>query len=332
MMNSITLESPLDMHVHLRQDRMLEGVAPHTAQHFSAAVVMPNLIPPVDNLDAIHAYRTAIIEAADCSVFQPLMMLFFRPFTEAELLAAKPHIFGVKLYPQGATTNSEAGVKELKEAEPTLEIMQALGIPLMVHGETNGFVLDREKEFLTTYAYLAERFPQLKIVMEHITTREAVQLLDRYEHLYATVTLHHLKLSLDDLIGGMLEPHHFCKPIVKRPEDRDALVELAINAHPKLMFGSDSAPHLQSNKECIGGAAGIYTAPICLPLLADLFDGHGALHNLQAFVSGHAQRIHSFKAPKKVLRLERRPMTVPDSYDSVIPLFAGQTIPWSVVP
>ena len=176
----------------------------------------------------------------------------------------------------------------------------------MVHGETNGFVLDREKEFLTTYAYASERFPQLKIVMEHITTREAVQLLDRYEHLYATVTLHHLKLSLDDLIGGLLEPHHFCKPIVKRPEDRDALVELAINAHPKLMFGSDSAPHLQSNKECIGGAAGIFTAPICLPLLADLFDKHGALHNLQAFVSGHAQRIAALKPQKKCCGRRRR--------------------------
>tara|TARA_B110000008_G_C16973500_1_gene564871 strand:+ start:113 stop:1111 length:999 start_codon:yes stop_codon:yes gene_type:complete len=331
MMNHITLESPLDMHVHLRQDGMLKLVAPHTAQHFSAAVVMPNLVPPVDNLNEIHAYRSAILEAVDCSVFQPLMMLFFRPFTEAELIAAKPHIFGVKLYPQGATTNSEAGVRELKEAEPTLEIMQELGIPLMVHGETNGFVLDREKEFLTTYAYMAERFPRLKIVMEHITTREAVQLLDRYENLYATVTLHHLKLSLDDLIGGMLEPHHFCKPIVKRPEDRDALVELAVNAHPKLMFGSDSAPHPQLKKECIGGAAGIYTAPICLPLLAELFDCHGALHNLQAFVSGNAQKIHGFEAPKKLIRLERRPMSVPDVYDSVIPLFASETIAWSVV-
>lgn len=331
MTNHITLESPLDMHVHLRQDGMLKLVAPHTAQHFSAAVVMPNLVPPVDSLNAIHTYRSDILEAVDRSVFQPLMMLFFRPFTEAELIAAKPHIFGVKLYPQGATTNSEAGVRELKEAEPTLEIMQELGIPLMVHGETNGFVLDREKEFLTTYAYLAERFPRLKIVMEHITTREAVQLLDRYENLYATVTLHHLKLSLDDLIGGMLEPHHFCKPIVKRPEDRDALVELAVNAHPKLMFGSDSAPHPQLKKECIGGAAGIYTAPICLPLLAELFDCHGALHNLQAFVSGNAQKIHGFEAPKKLIRLESRPMLVPDVYDSVIPLFAGETIAWSVV-
>ena len=331
MIHHISLESPLDMHVHLRQDGMLKLVAPHTAQHFSAAVVMPNLMPPVDNLNAIHAYRSAILETANCPVFQPLMMLFFRPFTEAELVAAKPHIFGVKLYPQGATTNSEAGVKELTEAEPTLEIMQDLGIPLMVHGETNGFVLDREKEFLTTYAHLAERFPRLKIVMEHITTRDAVQLLDRYEHLYATVTLHHLKLSLDDLIGGMLEPHHFCKPIVKRPEDRDALVELAVNAHPKLMFGSDSAPHPQLKKECIGGAAGIYTAPICLPLLAELFDCHGALHNLQAFVSSNAQKIHGFEAPKKVVRLERRPMSIPDAYDSVVPLFAGETIAWSVI-
>ena len=319
------------MHVHLRQDSMLQFVAPHTARYFSAAVVMPNLVPPVDNLNTLLAYRSAILEAADCSVFKPLMMLFFRSYTEMELRAAQPHIFGVKLYPQGATTNSEAGVSELREAEPTLEIMQDLGIPLMVHGESNGFVLDREKEFLTTYAYLAERFPRLKIVMEHITTREAVHLLDRYEHLYATVTLHHLKLSLDDLIGGMLEPHCFCKPIVKRPEDRDALVELAVNAHPKLMFGSDSAPHLRAKKECVGGAAGIYTAPICLPLLVDLFDRHGALDNLQAFVSGHAQAIHSFQAPKKTIQLERRPMTIPDSYEKVLPLFAGETIPWSVV-
>jgi dihydroorotase len=166
--------------------------------------------------------------------------------------------------------------------------------------------------------------------MEHITTRDAVELLDQYENLHATVTLHHLIITLNDVAGGLLNPHLFCKPIAKRPEDREALLAAALQAHPKLMFGSDSAPHPISKKECCGCAAGLFTAPVCLPTLVELFEKHDALDNLQAFVSGNAQRIHNFTPPAKTVKLEKSGMLVPERYGDVVPYRAGETIPWAV--
>ncbi len=308
----------------------MEQVTPLSSEHFSAAIIMPNLVPPVDNLERLLEYRKGILAAKGSDVFDPLMMLFFRQYTEAELLAAREHIFGIKLYPAGATTNSEAGVKAIDEVEGTFALMEEMGIPLMIHGETHGFVMDREKEFLPVYATLAEKFPKLKITMEHITTRDAVDLLDRYENLYATVTLHHLVITLNDVAGGLLNPHLFCKPIAKRPEDREALLQAALQAHPKLMFGSDSAPHPISKKECCGCAAGLFTAPVCLPTLVELFETHGMLDNLQAFVSGNAQNIHGFAPPAKSVTLEKVGMDVPARYGDVVPYRAGETLPWAV--
>jgi len=324
------LQSPLDMHLHLRDGAMASRVTPLTAADFAAAVIMPNLVPAVDNLARLQHYRAEINLAKRAEVFDPLMMLFFRNYSRAELVAARQHIFGIKLYPAGATTNSQSGVKELAAAEGTLALMEELGIPLMVHGETGGFVMDREKEFLPSYAHLAEKFPKLKITMEHITTRDAVQLLDQYENLHATVTLHHLVITLDDLAGGLLNPHMFCKPIAKRPEDRQALLDAALQAHPKLMFGSDSAPHPISKKECCGCAAGLFTAPVCLPTLVELFEQHGKLDNLQAFVSNNAQRIHNYTPPVKSIRLTKTGMDVPKFYGDTVPYRAGEKIAWTV--
>jgi len=326
----ILLDSPLDMHIHFREGAMMECVAPLTMDDFSGAIIMPNLVPPVDNLERLQRYHEAILKVRGDRVFEPLMMLFFRNYTEAELQAAKPYVFGVKLYPAGATTNSEAGVRELSAAEATLHLMEEMGIPLMVHGETHGFVMEREKEFLASYEYLAKTFPKLKITMEHITTRDAVELLERYENLYATVTLHHLLITLDDVVGGLMAPHLFCKPIAKCPHDREALLTAALQAHPKLMFGSDSAPHPTSKKECCGCAAGIFSAPVCLPTLVELFEQHGRLDNLQAFVSDNARRIHGFKPPVKRVRLEKVVQQVPEKYGEVVPYRAGEQIPWSV--
>ncbi len=325
-----TIESPLDMHLHLREGAMMERVTPLSSEHFSGAIIMPNLVPPVDNLERLLEYRAGIDAAKGDHVFDPLMMLFFRNYTEAELAAAKDHIFGIKLYPAGATTNSEAGVKALDEVEGTFALMEEMGIPLMIHGETHGFVMDREKEFLASYEHLATKFPKLKITMEHITTRHAVDLLDRFENLYATVTLHHLMITLNDVAGGLLNPHLFCKPIAKRPEDREALLGAALKAHPKLMFGSDSAPHPISKKECCGCAAGLFTAPVILPTLVELFEDHGALDNLQAFVSDNAQRIHGFTPSAKTVKLEKTGMVVPERYGDVVPYRAGESIPWAV--
>ncbi|MEM8550023.1 MAG: dihydroorotase [Verrucomicrobiota bacterium] len=327
---TITLKSPLDMHLHLRQDAMLEHVAPLTAETFSGAVVMPNLLPPVDNLERVHRYRKEILAACGRDDFDPFMILFCREYTREELVAAKPYILAVKLYPDGITTNSHGGISDIRTVEQTFRLMEELEIPLMVHGETDGFVMDREEEFHEVYRWLASTFPRLKIIMEHITTAAAVPLLDEYENLYATVTVHHLFLTLDDVAGGMLDPHLFCKPIAKRPEDRDALVHAAISAHPKLSFGSDSAPHAEQTKECGNGAAGIFTAPIALQFLATLFDQHDALGKLQAFVSDNAQRNYGVTPPKKTVTLERKPFVIPERYGDVVPMWAGQEIPWSI--
>jgi len=259
------------------------------------------------------------------------MTVFFKAYTYEELEALKPHILGIKLYPKGATTNSEAGMDDILEATSTLEAMEELEIPLLVHGEDpSAFVMDREKAFYGTFEHLASNYPSLKIVMEHITTAGSIELLNRHENLFATVTLHHLAITLDDVAGGLLSPHLFCKPIAKRPEDRDALLLAALEAHPKLSFGSDSAPHPVHAKECCGCAAGVFTAPLALSALATLFDANDSLVNLQAFVSDRAQSIYGVKPPHKEVVLEKKPWLVPKSYGEVIPYLAGETLPWSI--
>jgi dihydroorotase len=326
----LLLDRPLDMHLHLRDAEMLDLVGPLSAAGFAGAIIMPNLVPPVDSLAALLAYRERIEKATAGHAFTPFMTLFFRDYSDEELAAARPHLIGIKLYPAGATTNSEAGVQAIDAAEPTIRRMEEQGIPLLVHGETHGFVMDRESEFLMIYRHLAATFPKLRITMEHITTAGAVALLEEFDNLFATVTLQHLLITLDDVAGGLLNPHLFCKPIAKRPEDRAALLEAALRAHPKLMFGSDSAPHPRSKKECCGCAAGVFTAPIALPVLAELFERNDCLANLQAFVSDNARAIYDIDPPAKSLLLVREPMRVPESYGgTVVPMFAGEEIGWS---
>ena len=329
----LTLNNPLDMHLHLRDNEMLQTVAPLSAQTFSSAIIMPNLVPPVTTIEAVKAYKSRIQEAIGDENFNPLMTLFFKDDYSFEFLKeAREHISAIKLYPAGITTNSEGGVSSIdsESLRDTLEAMSELNIPLCVHGESDGFVMDREKEFVPIYDDLAAKFPNLKIIMEHITTKDSVEALDRHPNLYATITLHHLLITLDDVAGGMLQPHLFCKPIAKRYEDRDALLKVALQAHPKVMFGSDSAPHPQHAKEACGCAAGVFTAPIALQVLAELFEKHDKLENLQKFVSDHAQKIYDFTPAKKVVTLEKKPFTVPAIYDSVVPMYAGEEISWSI--
>lgn len=331
----ITLDSPLDMHLHLRDGAMLKLTAPLSAD-FAGAVIMPNLVPPVTTPAMLKAYAGRIEEAMEEKAFTRYMTLFFTALDEAGLCAAKetPGFFAFKLYPAGITTNSEGGVSNLAEADTTLHLMEEMGIPLLVHGESHGFVMDRESEFLSVYRGLATRFPKLRICMEHITTAAALQLLDEFPNLCATVTLQHLIITLDDVAGGALRPHLFCKPIAKRPEDRDALLAAALGGHPRLMFGSDSAPHPRNKKECCGCAAGVFTAPVALPKLAELFAAHGALDKLQGFVSGNACALYGLKPAAKRVTLCDTPMQVPAAYrsfgETVVPMFAGETLPWSV--
>ena len=333
---TLTLTSPLDMHLHLRDGEMLQTVAPLTAQHFSGAIIMPNLLPPIVTKEALLAYRERILSTlpdTNISSFTPLMTLFFRPDYSREFLEEiHPDLAAIKLYPAGITTNSEGGLSgfDVEELSPVLTAMSDLNIPLCIHGETNGFVMDREAEFVPVYEKLAAAFPDLKIIMEHITTAASVAALDRFDNLYATITLHHLLITLDDVAGGMLQPHLFCKPIAKRYEDREALLQVALNAHPKVMFGSDSAPHPQDAKECPGCAAGVFTAPIALQALAALFDKYDKLDNLQAFVNTNACCIYGITPPRTTVTLKKQPFTVPVKYGEVVPMFAGQEIGWSI--
>lgn len=332
MPTEIFLQSPLDMHIHFREGAMLDLVAPLSAETFAGGVIMPNLVPPVADLERLEWYTGEVRRAVGDHIFTPYMALFFRNYSEADLAAVRESIIGIKLYPEGVTTNSEGGVKSVSDAEQTMAMMQDMDIPLLVHGEVpESFVMDRESDFLPTYDELAQKFPRLKIIMEHITTAAAVKLLDRYENVHATVTLQHLLITLDDVAGGLLNPHLFCKPIAKRPEDRDALLHAALTAHPKLMFGSDSAPHPLEKKECCGCAAGVFTAPVALAMLAELFDAHDALDKLQAFVSGNAQSIYGLTPPAKTVHLVKEPCTVPAKYGDVVPIRSGGEIGWRVV-
>ena len=330
----VTLNSPLDMHLHLRDGEMLKNIASSSARTFSGAIIMPNLVPPVSSKEEVIAYKTRIKEAIDTENFTPYMTLFFKPtYDKAFLTSVKNEITAIKLYPAGITTNSEGGVSgfDVEALRPSLEAMAELDIPLCVHGETNGFVMDREAEFVSIYEKLAAAFPKLKIIMEHITTKASVDALERFENLYATITIHHLLITLDDVAGGMLKPHLFCKPIAKRPEDRDALLKVALAAHPKVMFGSDSAPHPRHAKEACGCAAGVFTAPIALQLLTELFENNNvSMENLQAFVSGNAEKIYGITPLAKKIVLEKKPFKVPADYNGVVPMFADEEIAYSI--
>ena len=295
---------------------------------------MPNLVPPITTKEEVISYKNRILEAIGDDKFTPYMTLFFKPtYTKEFLKSVKDDITALKLYPAGITTNSEGGVSgfDIDELKETLTAMSELEIPLCIHGETNGFVMDREAQFISIYESLATNFPKLKIIMEHITTKESVEALDRFENLYATITLHHLLITLDDVAGGMLEPHLFCKPIAKRPEDREALRKVAFEAHPKVMFGSDSAPHPKHAKEASHCSAGVFTAPIALQVLTELFVEHSTVEKLQAFVLDNAKEIYSnIVIPQTSVTLEEKPFSVPEKYGEVVPMYAGKRLSYSI--
>ena len=330
---TLQLSSPLDMHLHLRQGDMLKTVAPLSSASFAGAIIMPNTTPPITTKEQVVEYKQEIINAIGNDDFTPYMTLFFKNDYDYDFLnSVKDEITAIKLYPAGITTNSEGGVStiDVETLRPTLTAMSELDIPLCIHGETDGFVMDREAEFVPIYKALAKAFPNLKIIMEHITTKASADALREFDNLYATITLHHLYITLDDVAGGMLQPHLFCKPIAKRPEDREALLNLALSANPKVMFGSDSAPHPRNAKEAPGCAAGVFTAPIALPLLAQLFEKHNKLDNLQAFISDNACKIYNIKPQNKLITLIKEDYEVPSSYNDVVPFMSGKKIDWRI--
>lgn len=342
----IVLCNPLDMHLHLREGEMLESVLPFSAKSFVASLAMPNLTTPLTNATLAIDYQNTILEIANkmgIRDFIPIVSLYLtESLSNDELKKAKQSGLKIlKLYPKGATTGSESGVKEVL-SENLLEILscaQDLGFMLSIHGESAGYCLDREFEFLEVFKFLAKRFPKLKIIIEHISDSRSLALLNEFENLYGTLTLHHILLSLDDVMGGLLRPDLFCKPMLKSPKDRDALLQAALSANPKIAFGSDSAPHLSSQKYSSHAPGGIFCAPILLSVLASAFAYFDKLSHLQAFVSDNAMRNYALQGfidshlqssgvgDKKIITLKNElweiPKSVPCGNDSISVLFGG---------
>ena len=324
-----------DMHVHLRQGEMLAKVLPHTISQCARALVMPNTGPPILTAKDLVSYRQMIEKLIENKGdFQPLMTFRIRPSTTKEMvkeLKAAGAVAG-KLYPDGITTNSQGGVTDFKALSPIYQAMEQEGLVLCLHGEMPGvFSLDRESAFLEILMMLAWDYPGLRIVFEHATTADAINtVLDLPANVAATITAHHLRLTLDDVIGDKLNPHSFCKPIPKRPSDQEALLKAATSGNPKFFLGTDSAPHSVKDKECACGAAGVYTAPILLPLLVETFENAGKLDKLEAFTSQFGAVFYQLPINQSYIELVPQPWTVPERYDGIVPFMAGHTFQWSL--
>lgn len=333
----ITLKNPLDMHLHLREGEVLDTIFPFSFSSFAGGVVMPNLSTPITTTQLALNYQAQL--QALSKDFEAKVALYITPkLNKEELLLAKKEGFKIlKLYPKGATTNSQNGISKILDAK-TLEIFsiaEEFGFILSIHAESSGYSLDREFEFLSIIEEIAKIFPNLKIIIEHLSDHRSIDVIEKYPNIFATLTFHHITLCLDDLLGGGLNPHLFCKPILKTPKDRDTLLSLALQAHPKVCFGSDSAPHLLSKKLCSPANAGIFSAPFLIEQLCELFDSHNKLENLQAFVSDNAIKNYDLcLKSSKTLTLTSTPCTIPDLIpvcgNSLVPLNANKSIQWSI--
>jgi dihydroorotase len=293
-MTELTIRRPDDWHLHLRDGAMLEGVLPHTTAHFARAIIMPNLVPPVVTAADARAYRERILAARpEGSDFEPLMTLYLTETTDADDLAdahASGLVTAVKLYPAGATTNSASGVRDIDKVMPILERMASIGLPLCVHGEVTDAaidIFDREAVFIErVLAPLRARLPELKITMEHVTTKDGVDYIkSSSSNLAGSITTHHLIINRNAILAGGIRPHYYCLPVAKRETHRLALRAAATSGDARFFLGTDSAPHVDATKECGCGCAGIFTATNTMPLLAHVFEEEGALHRLEAFTS-----------------------------------------------
>jgi len=325
------------MHLHVREGDMLKQVVPLTTNHFTAALIMPNTSTPITNIDQVRKYKQEILDASNDKHFSPLMTLYFSTnYTRKQLEDWKSEITAIKLYVKGTTTNSSHGVDpEDPEVEKILGYMNEMKMILCVHGETNDYVMKREKKFLKIYSRWATKFPDLRIIMEHITTRHTANLLTWHKNLFATVTVHHLLTTTDDLLGDLLRPHLFCKPVVKSPKDKKALRRLVFDPNTeiadKVMLGTDSAPHLITRKECDCGCAGVFTAPIALQVLAEEFDQYSNFERMQSFIRQNALVIYKLTdLSKKSVVLKKEKFIVPDHYGEIVPFMAGKELSWSI--
>ena len=342
-MNQIELRAADDWHCHLRDGYFLNRTVSDQARQFQRAIVMPNLLPPVTTMVEVNAYRQFIIEhIPEGAVFEPLMTLYLTPACQpAELVKAKESgvVHAVKLYPQGATTHSDAGISKLSSVYPVLEVMEELDIVLAVHGEVTQpdvDIFDREAQFLEQeLAPILSRFPQLRVVLEHVSTAQAVAFVQQSgSRVAATITPHHLLLNRNDLLAGGIKPHHYCLPIVKTRQDQQALVAAAVSGNPQFFLGTDSAPHVQSKKESACGCAGIYSAHAALELYAEVFEQQQALHRLEDFASRFGAEFYGLPLNTQTVKLAREPWVVPDTLvfgeSQLVPFYAGKTLQWKL--
>ena len=340
--NSITLTRPDDWHLHVREGEALKSVVPDTAKQFGRAIIMPNLATPITTAAQAKTYRDEIVAAAAGADFEPLMTLYLTNNTTPEMIReakASGIVYGLKLYPAGATTNSDKGVTDIKNIYPALEAMQAEGLLLLVHGEVTDpaiDIFDREKVFIeTTLQPLAAKYPDLKIVLEHITTADAVEFVSNAPaNIGATITAHHLLMNRNDIFVGGIRPHHYCLPILKRETHRLALVKAATSGNPKFFLGTDSAPHVQGAKESACGCAGMYTAYHAMELYTEAFDHAQALDMLENFASFNGPDFYGLPRNNQTITLVKETWEVPKSLvmadDKVIPLRAGENCEWKM--
>jgi dihydroorotase len=341
-MQTLTLTRPDDWHLHLRDGAALAAVLPDTARRFARAIVMPNLKPPVTTVVLAAAYRERILAALPSGWhFSPLMTLYLTdnmPAAEVDAVKASGFVHAIKLYPAGATTNSDAGVSDLRKCAATLARMEKLGVPLLVHGEVTDpavDVFDREAVFIdTVLGPLLREFPALKVVLEHVTTKDGIEFVrDAGANVAGTLTAHHLLLNRNAIFAGGIHPHHYCLPVLKRESHRQALLAAAISGNPKFFLGTDSAPHAQGAKEAACGCAGCYTAHAGIELYAEAFEAAGALDKLEAFASFHGPDYYGLPRNSEQITLLRDAVAVPASLDylgsdRLVPLRAGESVAW----
>ena len=341
----ITLTRPDDWHLHLRDGAALAAVLPHSAHQFARAIVMPNLRPPVTTVRAAADYRQRILAALpEGSDFQPLMTLYLTDNTPADEIrraAQSGFVHAVKLYPAGATTNSDAGVSDLARCDAALAQMERIGMPLLVHGEVTDpavDIFDREAVFIdTVLAPLLARHPALRVVFEHVTTKDAVQFVDSAgDNVAATITAHHLLYNRNAILVGGVRPHYYCLPVLKRETHRQALLAAATSGSPKFFLGTDSAPHARGAKETACGCAGCYTAHAALELYAEAFASVGALDRLEGFASFHGADFYRLTRNRGTLTLCATRWQLPSAYayadgETLVPLRAGEALAWQLV-
>lgn len=341
-MNSLTLTRPDDWHIHLRDGAALETTVAHAAARYARALVMPNLVPPVTTAEQALTYRARILNHVPAGLrLDPLMTLYLTDNTPADEMrrAKDAGIVAAKLYPAGATTNAENGVTAISKIHAVLEAMQAIDLPLLVHGEVTDpevDIFDREAVFIErVLAPLTRNFPALRIVLEHATTRTAVEFVSSAPAtVAATITAHHLLFNRNALLAGGVRPHYYCLPVLKREADRQALLRAAASGNPKFFLGTDSAPHERARKETACGCAGAYTAHAAIELYAEAFDEAGALDRLEGFASHHGPDFYRLPRNTDRITLLRQPWDAPDSYPlgdgTLVPLRAGMRIEWHI--